>query len=269
MWASDWKQAPDAGLLEQDRQEGSPLRVASGLRAPRRKDKGEAGTMKRSNASTTHYVRTPGLRLMLVIVALATAAPLQAQEAGAYATVVARDVDGMRGLKGGGAYVAMAALPFLDLRLDLGVAGRSRLSGSATWCSGDGAGPCVEEAIERESRLTTVELGMVGWTRPLPGVRFGAGVGAARHSVSLSEHGTQTGRRQRLLDGRNAWGPSIALHSRVSPSFSPGALVFVSVSRSFVTHDGCGADGGGICGSSGSFTLRAGVGYTFGGARQP
>lgn len=200
----------------------------------------------------------------------ALASPLRAQELGAYAAWLARDVDGMRSLKGGGAYVAVPALPFVDVRLDFTSVGRTRAVPETVFCGpyhGD-AGNCVEEGIERDSRLSTLELGAVAWTRPVLGARLGFGAGAVRHGVSVVEHGAHTGRRQALLDGRDAYGASLSLHVRATPPFTPGSVAFISIHRSFVDHDGCASDFAGVCGGSGAFALRAGVGYRFGASRR-
>jgi hypothetical protein len=191
-------------------------------------------------------------------------AALEAQEVGAHAAWLAQDVAGVRSLKGGGAYVALPALPFLDVRLDFTSVGRTRIDPVATFCgpAGDGAS-CVAEGIERDSRLSTIDLGVVAWAPPVAGARIGIGAGAVRHDVSVVEQGVYTRRRLTSVEGRDAFGGSISLHLRVAPPFSPGGAVFASLSRSFVEHDGCTAGHEGVCGGSGTFALRAGVAYRF------
>jgi hypothetical protein len=191
-------------------------------------------------------------------------AVLDAQEVGAHAAWLAQDVAGMRSLKGGGAYVALPALPFLDVRLDFTSVGRMRVDPAATFCgpAGDDAG-CVAEGIERDSRLSTIDLGVVAWAPTVAGARVGVGASAVRHGVSVVEQGVYTRRRLASLEGRDAFGGSVSLHLRVAPPFSPGGAVFASLSRSFVEHDGCTAGHEGVCGGSGTFALRAGVAYRF------
>lgn len=217
--------------------------------------------------------RAPPWRRLLLGAALALlpVSGASGQEVGAFAAWLAQDVDGMRGLKGGGAYVAVPVMPSLDLRLELTAAGRSRLRGPVLSCTGtlDAPSWCLEEPVERESRVTALELGAVAWTRPVVATRFGFGAAVVRHGVSIADQSLASPRRHELTEGRDAFGASVSVHVRAMPSFSPGALAFASAGRSFVQHGRCGAEPDVVvCGGSGTFTLRAGVGYRFGARRR-
>jgi hypothetical protein len=210
----------------------------------------------------------PVSRVSVAIAALVlSAAEGTGQEVGAHGWWVSRDATGMRGLLGGGAYAAASPYSFLDLRVGYSAARRTRLDQEQVLC--DGYTPervnCTAEPVQLESRLSSAEVGVVGWLGLGRELRVGAGLSAVRHSVRFQQLGTQTNRAyEPPIERPQSIAAGLSLQVQVTPRFSPDAIAFAALSRASAQHGACDSEPAGPCGKPGINSLRLGVAYRFG-----
>jgi hypothetical protein len=189
------------------------------------------------------------------------------QEVGVHGWWISRDATGMRGLLGGGAYVAASPYSFLDVRVGYSAARRTRLDQEQVLC--DGYTPerfnCTAEPVQLESRLSSAEVGIVGWLGLGRELRVGAGLSAVRHAVRFEQLGTQTNRAyEPPIERPHAIAAGLSLQVQATPRFSPDAIAFAALSRASAQHGSCDAEPAGPCGKPAINSLRLGVAYRFG-----
>lgn len=212
-------------------------------------------------------------RVVLVVLVAALmeyVAPAQraaAQEVGVHGWWVAGDANGARGLLGGGAYAAASPYPFLDIRVSYAAARRNQPAGDRTVC--DSYRPewvnCSSEPVRTESRLSNLEVGVVGWRSLSAEWRVGAGVSGIRHALAVTDLAVLTSREHAPVVGRPAaYAPGVSLHAQVAPRASPNAVLYGSIGRSAADFGRCATDVPSVCGRHASVSARLGVGYRFG-----